>query len=115
MGYDLSATLGYGVKLKSYEGEDGLLDERPDLDEDLEEDLDSADFSLVYAGTDECTEIFLLVSEGIVRADWYGYAVDLDAIHEFSNTRVTMADWLAKNGVESTPEDYKWWLLPRWF
>ena len=111
MGYDLSATLGYGVKLKSFESSDGLLD---NSDKDYE-DLDNEDFRIEFAGTDDCTEVFLLVKDSIIEADWYGYAVDLEKLHTYSNTKITLRNYLDDNGIETTLENYKWWLLPRWF
>ena len=111
MGYDLSAALGYGVKLRSYENNDGLLD---NLDYD-EDDLDSEDFRLVYAGTDDCTETFLLLRKSIDAAHWYGYDVELDNLRKFSDTKILLRNHLEDNGIQTKLEDYKWWLLPRWF
>lgn len=117
MGYNLSATFGYGVCIQAEDKDIQLLtEEQRDLVEDL---YGTTCMEIEYGGSDGCEATYILHKDSIIRADWVGTPIrpaDLTAIAE--NELVLGSELqmeLLKNDIVVSGEHFKWWLLPRWF
>jgi len=118
MGYDLTCTLGYGVKLNEPEEPSILTTEQRDIVEDLYFVKDSI-IKLEFAGTDGYTSEYILHKNSIFGADWCGSTLDANdltnCIKSDSIFCNELQSELAKNDIIISGEHFKWWLLPRWF
>ena len=117
MGYDLSATLGYGVCIQEFEEDSILTTEERDIVEDLY-GTDSPVY-IEYSGTDACSSVYVLHKNSIFGGDWTGSEIDSDDLMNCVRSELILGSELQtellKNDIVISGEHFKWWILPRWF
>lgn len=116
MGYDLSATFGYGVKIQEFEQDSILSTEERDLVEDL---YGNSCFHITYAGTDQCNTVYLIHKDSILGADWLGNSFKsedlIDLVHKELVFGSELQMELLKNDIVISGEHFQWYMMPLWF
>ena len=116
MGYNLSATIGFGILYSGYEKDIDFLsaDETSYL---LEEEYpEDTCFQYTFGGTDAAMDYFILHKDSIVSTDWESMELNTRGL-EFSS--VIYLSQLQKDfkkiGFNIPIEHFKWYLIPLWF
>jgi hypothetical protein len=118
MGFDLSATFGFGVQLNKPEEGSILTVEERDIIEDLYCISDSPVY-ITYGGTDDYTSTYVLHKDSIFAANWEGVGINSDelmlAVRKQLIFGSELQQELLKNDIVISGEHFKWWLIPLWF